>query len=50
MSGLAFLLLLALFFLASLAMVGRHALMILPFALVTMYWLWSRGARDDYDD
>lgn len=50
MSGLAFVFLLALLLLTSLAMVGRHALMILPFALVTLYWLWSRGARDDFDD
>jgi hypothetical protein len=50
MSGSLLLTVLVLILLSCLALVGRHALMILPFVAVTMYWLWARGGVDESED
>jgi hypothetical protein len=49
MSGLSTLVLLLVGFLllASLALVARHALMIFPFVVAIMYFVWSRPDRND---
>lgn len=49
MSGLSALVFLfvGLLLLASLALVARHALMILPFVVAIMYFVWARPDSDD---
>ena len=51
MSGLSVLILViaAFIFVASVALVARHALMILPFVVTLMYFVWARPDRDDED-
>jgi len=49
MAGLPVLILVitAFIFVASLALVARHALMILPFVVAIMYFVWARPDKDD---